>query len=164
MTWIECAIALGSNLGDSQTILEASLQRLDCREGITVKAVSPWYQTAPVGGPPQPDYLNGCALLMTALAPEPLLATLLQIEQQFGRIRQEKNGARTLDLDLIFYGDRVFDQPNLQIPHPRFAQRAFVLVPLAEIAPDWIDPRSQKAIADLVKTIDCSGVRLSQPR
>ena len=164
MTWIECAIALGSNLGDSQTILEASLQRLDHCKGIILKAVSPWYQTAPVGGPPQPDYLNGCALLTTALAPEQLLATLLQIEQQFGRIRQEKNGARTLDLDLIFYGDRVFDQPHLQIPHPRFAQRAFVLVPLAKIAPDWIDPRSQKAIADLVKAIDCSGVRLSQPR
>ena len=79
MTWIECAIALGSNLGDSQTILEASLQRLDHCKGIILKAVSPWYQTAPVGGPPQPDYLNGCALLTTALAPEQLLATLLQI-------------------------------------------------------------------------------------
>jgi 2-amino-4-hydroxy-6-hydroxymethyldihydropteridine diphosphokinase len=159
---VNCAIALGSNLGDSRAILDASLQQLEQREGISLKAISRWYQTEPVG-PPQPDYLNGCALLMTSLAPEKLLQTLLDIEQQFGRVRQEKNGARTLDLDLIFYGDYLCDSLDLQIPHPRFAQRAFVLVPLAEIAPDWIDPRSQQTIAELVKAIDCSGVRLYEP-
>jgi 2-amino-4-hydroxy-6-hydroxymethyldihydropteridine diphosphokinase len=162
MMVIDCAIALGSNLGDSQAILEASLQCLAQCEGILLKAVSHGYQTDPVG-PPQPDYLNACALLAVALSPEQLLQKLLAIEQRWGRVRQEKHGPRTLDLDLIFYGDRLVDQPHLQIPHPRFAQRAFVLVPLAEIAPDWIDPRSQKAIAELVKAIDCSGVRLSQP-
>jgi 2-amino-4-hydroxy-6-hydroxymethyldihydropteridine diphosphokinase len=159
---VNCAIALGSNLGDSRAILDASLQQLEQRQGISLKSISRWYQTEPVG-PPQPDYLNGCALLMTSLAPEKLLQTLLEIEQQFGRVRQEKNGARTLDLDLIFYGDHLCDRLDLQIPHPRFAQRAFVLVPLAEIAPNWIDPRSQQTIAELVKAIDCSGVRLDQP-
>ncbi|AFZ34880.1 2-amino-4-hydroxy-6-hydroxymethyldihydropteridin epyrophosphokinase [Stanieria cyanosphaera PCC 7437] len=150
-------IALGSNLGESLRILQNSLQSLTLIPGIEIEAVSSWYQTKPIG-PPQPDYLNGCALLSVQQHPEELLVLLQAIELQFGRVRNEKWGARTLDLDLLLYDELIFNTPSLQIPHPRMTQRAFVLVPLAEIVPDWIEPRSGKAIANLVTQIDCSGV------
>ena len=152
------AIALGSNLGDSLTILKDALEILAESPSITLKKYSSWYQTAPVG-PPQPDYLNGCALLEVHLTPQDLLETLLGIEAKFGRVRKERNGPRTLDLDLLLFDDLILDTPNLQVPHPRMRERAFVLVPLAEIAPDWVEPVSGKAIAQLVQTLDCSGVR-----
>lgn len=155
---VHSAIALGSNLGDSRSILESALEILDQTLGITLKAQSSWYQTAPVG-PPQPDYLNGCALLEVQLTPQKLLSTLLKIEVQFGRVRQERWGPRTLDLDLLLFDDLILNLPNLQLPHPHLTERAFVLVPLAEIAPDWIEPISGKAIAQLVQRVDCSGVR-----
>jgi 2-amino-4-hydroxy-6-hydroxymethyldihydropteridine diphosphokinase len=153
----QCAIALGSNLGDSLSILEGSLKILSRTPKITLKSHSSWYRTAPVG-PPQPDYFNGCALLEVQLLPEELLETLLDIERQFHRVRHERWGPRTLDLDLLLYDDLILSKPNLQIPHPRMRERAFVLVPLAEIAPDWIDPVSKKAIAQLLEEVDCSGV------
>lgn len=152
-----CAIALGSNLGDSLTILKDALKILADTPGVVVQKYSSWYQTAPVG-PPQPDYLNACALLEVQLRPPELLETLLGIEAKFGRVRQERNGPRTLDLDLLLFGDLILDSSNLQIPHPRMRERAFVLVPLAEIAPNWVEPVSGKAIAQLVQTVDCSGV------
>lgn len=153
----ETAIALGSNLGDSLQTLEDALISLNQIPGIKVSKTSSWYQTKPVG-PTQPDYLNGCAILEVQQTPEELLSLLQAIELQFGRVRTEKWGARTLDLDIILYEDLILNTPNLTIPHPYFTQRAFVLVPLAEIAGDWIEPRSQMAIAQLVKNIDCSGV------
>ncbi|MDX2232022.1 MAG: 2-amino-4-hydroxy-6-hydroxymethyldihydropteridine diphosphokinase [Leptolyngbyaceae cyanobacterium bins.349] len=152
------AIALGSNLGDSWQTLEAAVVRLGEMAG-TVKARSHWYQTAAIG-PPQPDYLNGCVLLQTTLPPQTLLETLLAIERQFGRERRERWGARTLDLDLLLFDDLILETPSLQIPHPHLTERAFVLVPLAEIAPDWVEPVSRKAIADLAQTVDCSGVKI----
>lgn len=151
------AIALGSNLGDSRTILENALKILAQTPGIILQDRSSWYQTAPVG-PPQPDYLNGCALLDVQLTPQELLETLLKIEAQFGRTRKERWGPRTIDLDLLLFDDLILDIPNLQLPHPRMRERAFVLVPLAEIAPNWVEPVSGKAIAQLVQTVDCSGV------
>ncbi|HAC65267.1 MAG TPA: 2-amino-4-hydroxy-6-hydroxymethyldihydropteridine diphosphokinase [Cyanothece sp. UBA12306] len=157
----ECAIALGSNLGDSLDILEKTLKILDQSPEITVKSCSHWYRTIAIG-PPQPDYLNGCAILKTNLVPEKLLQTLLKIEQQFGRIRREKWGPRTLDLDLLLYEDLILNTDNLQIPHPPMTGRAFVLVPLAEIAPNWIHPVTQKAIIQLLDGVDCSGVSLYQ--
>ncbi|HEY9597157.1 MAG TPA: 2-amino-4-hydroxy-6-hydroxymethyldihydropteridine diphosphokinase [Cyanophyceae cyanobacterium] len=153
----KCAIALGSNLGNSLAILTDALTVLSKTPGITLQAYSSWYQTTPVG-PPQPDYLNGCALLDVELTPQDLLETLLRIEAQFGRIRQEPNGPRTLDLDLLLVDNLILNIPHLQLPHPRMRERAFVLVPLAEIAPDWIDPISGKAIAQLLEAVDCSGV------
>lgn len=153
----KCAIALGSNLGNSLAILTEALTLLNKTPGITLQACSSWYQTTPVG-PPQPDYLNGCALLDVELTPQDLLETLLRIEAQFGRIRQEQNGPRTLDLDLLLVDNLILNIPNLQLPHPRMRERAFVLVPLTEIAPDWIDPISGKAIAQLLEAVDCSGV------
>lgn len=153
------AIALGSNLGDSRAIVETAIERLARTAGIRVDAHSQQYQTVAVG-PPQPDYINACALLTTTLPPLELLQTLLTIEAQFGRIRRERWGARSLDLDLLLYDDLILDLPQLQIPHPRMINRAFVLVPLAEIAPDSIEPVSGRTIRDLVQAVDCSGVHL----
>lgn len=153
----ESAIALGSNLGDSQQILEQAIGHLEGNPALTVRAVSSWYETLPVG-PAQPNYLNGCALLSTSLPPADLLTTLLKIENEFGRVRTERWGARTLDLDLLLYDDQVIATEFLEIPHPRMRERAFVLVPLAEIAPNWIDPVTGCAIAQLKQNLDCSGV------
>ena len=153
----QVAIALGSNLGESLATLENAIQTLAKTDGIILTSYSSWYTTKPVG-PPQPNYLNGCALLKVELNPQELLKTLLSIEQKFGRVRKEHWGARTLDLDLILYGDLILDTPNLQIPHPRMRERAFVLVPLAEIAPNWLEPVSNKKIIELLKEVDCSGI------
>ncbi len=152
------AIALGSNLGDSLTTLENALKTLAQTPGIILQAVSSWYVTKAVG-PPQPDYLNGCALLGVQMSPEALLETLLGIEAKFGRIRRDRWGPRTLDLDLLLFDDLILETPSLQIPHPRMSERAFVLIPLAEIAPDWVEPVSGHAIAQLVQQVDCSGVQ-----
>ncbi|PIG92766.1 2-amino-4-hydroxy-6-hydroxymethyldihydropteridine diphosphokinase [Gloeocapsopsis sp. IPPAS B-1203] len=152
-----CAIALGSNLGDSRNTVAAALKSLSATPHITLIAQSSWYQTAAVG-PPQPDYINGCVVLQVQMAPQLILEILLDIEAQFGRIRRERWGPRSLDLDLLLYDDFILDTPTLQIPHPRMRDRAFVLVPLAEIAPNWIEPVSGKAIAQLVQEVDCSGV------
>jgi 2-amino-4-hydroxy-6-hydroxymethyldihydropteridine diphosphokinase len=153
------AIALGSNLGNSQQTLEEALQTLDKIEGIKLKKYSSWYQTAPIG-PEQPDYINGCALLEVDLEPLQLLKTLLKIEDQFGRVRQERWGARTLDLDLILYGNLILNTPDLIIPHPRMNERAFVLIPLGEIAPNLIDPQSNLTIFQLLEKVDKTGVKL----
>jgi 2-amino-4-hydroxy-6-hydroxymethyldihydropteridine diphosphokinase len=153
------AIALGSNMGDSQEILEAALKRLDTMEGISVKTHSSWYKTAPIV-PNQPDYLNGCALLETTLESDQLLKTLLKIEDEFGRVRKERWGPRTLDLDLILYEDLILDTPNLIIPHPRMKERAFVLIPLAEISPSMIEPKSGLTISQLLEKVDQTGVKL----
>ncbi|MBF2004125.1 2-amino-4-hydroxy-6-hydroxymethyldihydropteridine diphosphokinase [Chlorogloeopsis fritschii PCC 9212] len=153
------AIALGSNMGDSQAILEAAIETLAQTPGIILKAKSHWYKTKAVG-PPQPDYLNGCAILQVNILPQLLLEILLEIEKKFGRVRKERWGPRLLDLDLLLYDDLILDTPDLQIPHPRMHERAFVLVPLAEVAPDWIEPISGRKIKQLVKEVDCSEVHL----
>lgn len=153
--WV--AIALGSNLGNSQQILLNALDTLAKIEGITLQTYSSFYRTEPVG-PPQPQYLNACALLRVILTPQKLLETLLQIEKQLGRVRRQRWEARLLDLDLLLFDNLILDTPPLQIPHPRMRERAFVLVPLAEIAPNWVDPISGQTIATLVQSIDCSGV------
>jgi 2-amino-4-hydroxy-6-hydroxymethyldihydropteridine diphosphokinase len=152
------AIALGSNLGDSRSIIRSTLHTLAETSRIALKAYSHYYQTKAVG-PPQPDYLNVCALLSTELDPQTLMHTLLDIEARFGRVRRERWGPRLLDLDLLLFDGLIINQPELQIPHPRMHVRAFVLAPLAEIAPNWIEPISGEAIATLLQKVDCSGVR-----
>jgi 2-amino-4-hydroxy-6-hydroxymethyldihydropteridine diphosphokinase len=154
----KAAIALGSNLGDSQAILDAALSAIAQTPGIALQAQSNYYRTVAVG-PPQPDYLNACALLKTALAPKTLLNALLEIEDRFGRVRRERWGARFLDLDLLMFDDLILHIPELQVPHPRLCDRAFVLVPLAEIAADWVEPLSGQSIASLAQAVDCSGVK-----
>ncbi|MGK7957645.1 MAG: 2-amino-4-hydroxy-6-hydroxymethyldihydropteridine diphosphokinase [Crocosphaera sp.] len=154
----KCAIALGSNLGNSLNILETTIILLSQHPSIELIAYSPWYQTTPIG-PPQPDYLNGCAILETSLTPEDLLQTLLGIEQKFGRIRREKWGPRTLDLDLLLYGNLILETPTLTIPHPLMLERAFVLVPLTDIAASWVHPISKKMIQEHLKGLNCEGVK-----
>ena len=157
MPSLSSAIALGSNLGDSLTILQGAIAALTQSPHITVTTCSSIYTTAPVG-PPQPDYYNACALLNTDLAPEEMLRTLLQIEAKFGRVRRERWGPRLLDLDLLLFGNIVMTTPTLQLPHPRMHERPFVLVSLAEIAPHWVDPISGKAIAQLAAGVSHEGV------
>ncbi len=152
------AIALGSNIGDSQTILLGAIDAIAQTPGIRLISQSSLYRTKAVG-PPQPDYLNGCVLLQVEMIPELLLEVLLKIENKFGRLRGERWGPRTLDLDILFYSDRIIETPKLQIPHPRMRERAFVLVPLVEIAPDWVDPVSGLTIKELIKDVNCCDVR-----
>ena len=162
MNQSRCAIALGANLGDPEKTLEAAIHTLNQTPQIRVEACSSWYLTKAIG-PPQPDYINGCAILQTDMAPLQLMRTLLDVENQFGRVRRERWGARTLDLDLLLFDDVILDSPDLVIPHPRMGDRAFVLIPLAEIAPNWIEPVSKSPISVLVQKVDQTGVRQAHP-
>jgi 2-amino-4-hydroxy-6-hydroxymethyldihydropteridine diphosphokinase len=151
----EVLVALGANLpserfGSPRDTVEAALVALG-REGIDVLRRSRWYETEPVPKSDQPNYINGVALVATALDPETLLAALHRIEEAFGRVRSVPNAARVLDLDLLAYGDRVMARPGgLILPHPRLAERAFVLLPLAELVPDWRHPQSGAAMAEMI--------------
>jgi 2-amino-4-hydroxy-6-hydroxymethyldihydropteridine diphosphokinase len=130
-------VGLGSNLGNrAQTLLDA-VEALRAEDGVEVAGVSSLIETDPVGFLDQPRFVNGVAALDTTLTARELLALLLDVEQRFGRTREAvpAQGPRTLDLDLLLYGDTELDEPGLQVPHPRLHERAFVLEPLAELAP-----------------------------
>jgi 2-amino-4-hydroxy-6-hydroxymethyldihydropteridine diphosphokinase len=133
-------VALGSNEGDRERTLDAAAEALCRLPGTCVVARSRNYETRPVGGPPQGDFLNAVVEVETRLAPRELLLGLLEIERSLGRARAERNGPRTIDLDLVLMGERVASEPGLELPHPRFRDRGFVLAPLAEVAPDARDP------------------------
>jgi 2-amino-4-hydroxy-6-hydroxymethyldihydropteridine diphosphokinase len=134
---IEAYVALGSNLGDRAAHLAFAVAALRETPGIQVDRVSSIRETEPVGGPPQGPYLNGVVALRTRLAPRALLERLLAIEAATGRERgPEQNAPRTLDLDLLLYGDEQIDEPDLVVPHPRMRQRPFVMEPLAELGID----------------------------
>ena len=133
-------MGLGSNLGDKIGQLEKALAALAEIKRTRVTAVSRFYRTAPVGKTDQDWFVNAAALLETGMKPRELLGELLDIERRLGRVRNEKWGPRLIDLDLLFYGDRVIEEEGLTAPHPLLDQRRFVLVPLAEIAPDWVHP------------------------
>ena len=130
-------VGLGSNLGDREATLQAAVAALEAAPGVEVTAVSSLRETDPVGYLDQPPFLNGVAALETGLRPRELLRLLLAVEARFGRDRDAvpAGGPRTLDLDLLLYGDLRVDEKDLQIPHPRLHERAFVLEPLAEVAP-----------------------------
>jgi 2-amino-4-hydroxy-6-hydroxymethyldihydropteridine diphosphokinase len=129
-------IALGANLGDPASTIRAAFGALANLPDSKVLRCSSLYRTAPVGIIDQPEFINAVALLETTLMPQALLRELLDIERRFGRQRAEKYGPRTLDLDLLLYDDQFLDLPELTLPHPRLHLRAFVLLPLAELAPD----------------------------
>jgi 2-amino-4-hydroxy-6-hydroxymethyldihydropteridine diphosphokinase len=151
-------IALGSNLGDRYATLSAAVRRLRAEPGLRVRESSEFYETAPVGCPPDSGaFLNAVVAVETERDPHDLLQLLLRIERQFGRVRSEPNSPRTLDLDLILYGDRVLSTPELTLPHPRMHERAFVLVPLAEIAADAVHPTLGKSIRELIEGITSWG-------
>lgn len=155
----EAWIGLGSNLGDRRGHLRAALRGL--AELGRVRAVSALYETEPVGLRAQPEFLNAVALLETELAARALLEGLLDIEARCGRVRtEEKNGPRTLDLDLLLYGEAVIDETGLEVPHPRLHERRFVLEPLASLAPALRHPRLGRTASELLAELrDASAVR-----
>ena len=159
-------IGVGSNLGDREATIRAAVARLGASPGIRIIQCSALIETQPVG-PPQPNYLNGALEVETSLAASGLLSELLRVERELGRVRDPgvRMGPRTIDLDLLLYGDLVTDEPGLAVPHPRMPERAFVLIPLAGIAPNAVNPRCGRTVAslarDLVVAHPCSNVELS---
>ena len=148
-------VALGANLGDPVATVRTALSALRDIDGARFLASSSLYRTAPVGLHHQPDFINAVAMLEvdSAVLPAPtLLERLFIIEANFGRVRSIKNAPRTLDLDLLLYGDQHLDLPNLTLPHPRMTERAFVLAPLAEIAPDLSVP-GHGCLANLLPSV-----------
>ncbi|MFI6456884.1 2-amino-4-hydroxy-6-hydroxymethyldihydropteridine diphosphokinase [Streptosporangium amethystogenes] len=150
-------LALGSNLGDRFGTLRGGLDALFAEPGLTLVAVSPVYETDPVGGPEQGAYLNAVVIAESALEPRALLDRAQGVENTFGRVRVERWGARTLDVDLISVGDVVMDDPDLTLPHPRAHERAFVLVPWVRADPDAV--LSGRRVADLLAGLDQDYVR-----
>lgn len=142
-------LGLGSNVGDRENQLKEAIRLLDEQSGIKVVKVSSFYETEPVGYVDQPDFLNLCVEIQTELSPKAVLERGLAIEQQLHRVRKERWGPRTLDIDILLYGDRIIEEQDLTIPHPRMTERAFVLIPLQEIAPNKIEPRTQTKIKDI---------------
>jgi 2-amino-4-hydroxy-6-hydroxymethyldihydropteridine diphosphokinase len=148
-------IGLGSNLGDRKRHLDFAVASLCGTPGISVRGVSRYHETAPVGGPDgQGAFLNAAAALATTLDPEKLLEVLHDIETRGGRVRSVLWGERTIDLDLLLYGEKTITTPRLRVPHPRFALRRFVLAPLAEVAPHAVDPVTGRTVVDLLANLD----------
>ena len=133
-------VALGANLGDPLATLRLAVEALHLLPDSQTLAVSGFYRTAPVGLRNQPDFINAVASLQTGLTPAALLDALFAVEGQFGRVRSIRNAPRTLDLDLLLHGSHISDDPHITLPHPRMHLRAFVLAPLAEIAPALVVP------------------------
>ena len=150
-------IGLGSNLADPLVQVRQALVELDSIPGTRVTARSSFYRTSPVGLLEQPEFINAVASVRTTLKPQALLAALFAIENRHGRRRSIRNAPRTLDLDLLLYGEKVLGQEGLSLPHPRLHERAFVLAPLAEIAPDAMVP-GRGRVQDLLARVDCNGV------
>ena len=151
-------IALGANLDDPGATLRAAFGALANLPDSKVVVCSSLYRTAPIDCAPQPDFVNAVAALETKLPPESLLDALLDLESRFGRIRAEKNGPRTLDLDLLLYDDQIIDLPRLTLPHPRLHLRAFVLLPLAEICPDDFALPGRGSLAAWLPAVSNQGI------
>lgn len=150
-------LALGSNLGDRVANLETARKALAPRIGIVRE--SPIYVTPPWGYTDQPDFLNQVIEVETLLHPIPLLHHLKDIEAEMGREITFRNGPRIIDLDILFYGQDVYEGEWLQIPHPRLQERAFVLVPLNDLAPDFIHPVLNESVHDMLAKVDSTGVK-----
>jgi 2-amino-4-hydroxy-6-hydroxymethyldihydropteridine diphosphokinase len=151
---VRAYVALGSNLGDREATIRVALDALAAAPGVEVVAVSTLRETDPVGYLDQPRFLNGAAALDTTLEPDELLRTLLEIERSLGRTRDgPPQGPRTIDLDLLLYGDRVLSGPALEIPHPRLHERRFVLEPLAELEPG-LDVPGKGEVETLLAELD----------
>ncbi len=130
-------LGIGSNLGDRAAHLQGAVDALGRVDGVRIVGVSRVYETSPVGGPPQPDYLNAVVAVDTELTARALLGVAHEVEAAAERVRTVRWGPRTLDVDVLLVGDERVDEPDLVVPHPRMAERAFVIVPLADLAPEW---------------------------
>jgi 2-amino-4-hydroxy-6-hydroxymethyldihydropteridine diphosphokinase len=156
-------LSLGGNLGDPAKSMGAALRMLDADADTRVTGVSSLYRTPPWGKLDQPDFLNAAAGLSTRLSPRALLDLCLDAERKLKRVREERWGPRLIDIDILVFGDRVIHETGLEVPHPRMLERAFVLAPLAEIAPDLVV--SGRSITDRLVAVDASGIeRLSSGR
>ena len=152
-------LALGSNLGDRLANLQDGVDALCARPGLFGVEVSPVYETAPVGGPAQPDYLNAVLVAATTLSARAVLGRSQEAENALGRVRGQRWGPRTLDVDVIVYGTEISDDPELTLPHPRARERAFVLAPWHDVDPGAVIP-GQGRVADLLAAVGTAGVRL----
>jgi 2-amino-4-hydroxy-6-hydroxymethyldihydropteridine diphosphokinase len=155
-------IALGSNLGDRLGNLQAAIGRMPPR--LRLLAQSPVYETTPWGFADQPDFLNQVVQAQTELTPKKLLAYLKSIELKLGRAPTFRYGPRLIDMDILLYDDLVLHTPHLTIPHPRLAERTFVLYPLADLAPDLRHPVSGQTVRQMLGSLDSKGVRLYQSK
>ncbi|HJR72070.1 MAG TPA: 2-amino-4-hydroxy-6-hydroxymethyldihydropteridine diphosphokinase [Luteimonas sp.] len=153
MSPVVAFVGLGGNVGDAATALRTAFVELDALPGTRLLRASRLYRTPAWGMEDQPDFVNAAAMLETALSAQDLLGRLLAIEREHGRDRETglRWGPRTLDLDLLLYGDAMLDEPGLRVPHPRLHERAFALVPLAEIAPEAVIPSVGRAADALAK-------------
>lgn len=154
---LTACIALGANIGEPVRQVEAGFAALAALPDTRLVARSSLYRSAPVGYADQPDFINAVAVIETSLAPHALLEALLAIERAYGRVREFANAPRTLDLDIVLYGDTVMHDTGLTIPHARMLERAFVMVPLAEVAPDAKVPGWGR-VSDLAARVDASSV------
>lgn len=157
MKWHRAYLALGSNIGDREGYIKKAVELLKAHPQIRVLAVSPLYNTAPVGFIDQPDFLNGAVAVDTVLMPHELLDVCLGIEKRLGRVRTVRWGPRTIDIDLLLYDDLVINGEDLALPHPRMHERAFVLQPLCDIAPDAVHPVYNKTIKKLYEALTIKG-------
>ena len=158
----ECVyLSLGSNVGDRSANLRTAIQRLG--EAGTVKAISGFYETEPVELRDQPWFLNCAVAMETELSPAQFLIRMLAIEQSMGRMRTEPKGPRTIDIDIVFFGNDVLDTPELTVPHPAMQQRRFVLEPLAEIAPDVMHPVLKRTVRELLNSLPADSGLVSKP-
>jgi 2-amino-4-hydroxy-6-hydroxymethyldihydropteridine diphosphokinase len=151
-------LAVGTNLGDRLGTLQGCVQAIDRLPDTDVVAISPVYETAPVGGPPQPDYLNAVLIAQTGLRPLELIEAAHRIETDFGRVRGERFGPRTLDIDIITYADEISGDPVLTLPHPRAHERAFVLAPWHDIEPQAELP-GRGPVGRLLAGLDRDGIK-----
>lgn len=150
-------VGFGSNQGDSVRICSQAVELLNRHRQITVCKISSFYRTEPVGMTEQDWFVNGVVRCETDLDPEVLLDVLQEIEKDFKRVRDQRWGPRTLDLDILFFGDRQLQLPGLTIPHPRLHERRFVLLPLVEIAPDWVHAGLGASVSDLLSRLPAAG-------
>ena len=153
------SLGLGGNIGNPRAAMAHALQAIDRADTCSVLAVSRLYVTPPWGKTDQADFFNCCALVETTLEPEPLLQFCLSIERQMKRVRVERWGPRTIDIDVLTYGDRIQKTELLEVPHPRMTERAFVVMPLADIAPDLVV--KGRSVADWLEMADVAGIRIA---
>jgi 2-amino-4-hydroxy-6-hydroxymethyldihydropteridine diphosphokinase len=146
-------LGLGSNIGDRPANIERACRLLSTVEGVRLVRISSLVETKPVGYEDQPDFINAVMEIETALAPRGLLTAIKEIERRMGRTPTVRFGPRIIDIDILLFGQRVIDEPNLTIPHPRMHERRFVLEPLAEIAPDVVNPVTGKRAVEILNEL-----------